>query len=144
MKIEATLEGVFDALAAQPPRRRGGGRALMFIAARRGEGVTTSVRMAAETSGAGAVYALDLDLRRNALAKHGRRSMAASTARASIPSSTRAAFRSPSRPPPLATTASGARGSMSGSTIRGWRRQAPASSFPRRPIIGTPAERAAR
>jgi len=41
----------------------------MLVAARRGEGVTAAARAVAEAAGPGAAYALDLDLRRNALAK---------------------------------------------------------------------------
>jgi hypothetical protein len=64
-----SVEGVFEALAAQPERTRGGGRAIMFIAARRKEGTTSSARAVAQAAGPAAVYAIDLDLRRNALAK---------------------------------------------------------------------------
>ena len=63
------LSGVFDALAAQPRKSPGTGRAIMFIAARRGDGVSTIAKAAAETAGPGAVYAIDLDLQRNALAR---------------------------------------------------------------------------
>jgi hypothetical protein len=64
-----SVEGVLDALAVQP--RRGGysGRAIMLVAARRHEGVTTAARAVATAAGPGAVYAVDLDLKRNALAK---------------------------------------------------------------------------
>jgi|CXWL01.1.fsa_nt_gi Mrp family chromosome partitioning ATPase len=64
-----SVSGVLNALAAQSPISAGGGRAIMFIAARRKEGVTTAARAVALACGPGAVYALDLDLRRNALAK---------------------------------------------------------------------------
>lgn len=63
------IDGVFQRLAIQPQKSPGGGRALLFVGARRGEGVTSVARIAAESGGAGAVYAIDLDLRRNALAK---------------------------------------------------------------------------
>lgn len=62
-----SVEGVLDALAAQP-HRNGGGRAIMFVAARRKEGVTTAARAVADAA-VGPVYAIDLDLKRNALAK---------------------------------------------------------------------------
>lgn len=62
-----SVEGVLDALAMQP--RRGPGRAIMFVAARSGEGVTTAARQVAHAAGPGAVYAVDLDLKRNAFAR---------------------------------------------------------------------------
>lgn len=64
-----SVDGVFDALAMQPRRREGTGRAVMFVAARANEGTTTAARAVALAAGPGAVYAIDLDLRRNALAK---------------------------------------------------------------------------
>lgn len=64
-----SVEGVLDALAMQRPRREGAGRAIMFVAARGLEGTTTAARAAALAAGPGAVYAIDLDIRRNALAK---------------------------------------------------------------------------
>lgn len=63
-----SVEGVLDALAMQP-RRSGAGRAIMFVSARRGEGVTAAARGVANAAGPGAVYAIDLDLKRNALAR---------------------------------------------------------------------------
>jgi Mrp family chromosome partitioning ATPase len=42
---------------------------VLFVSARRGEGVTTVARAVAEAAGPGAVYAIDLDLKRNGLAK---------------------------------------------------------------------------
>lgn len=63
-----SVEGVLDALAMQP-RRNGAGRAIMFVSARRGEGVTAAARGVANAAGPGAVYAIDLDLKRNALAR---------------------------------------------------------------------------
>lgn len=62
-----SVEGVLDALAAQP--RRGNGRAVMLVAARRKEGVTTIARAVANAAGPHLVYAIDLDLKRNALAR---------------------------------------------------------------------------
>jgi len=41
----------------------------MFVAARANEGTTTAARAVANAAGPGAVYAIDLDIRRNALAK---------------------------------------------------------------------------
>lgn len=64
-----SVEGVLDALRAQPARARGGGRAVMFVSARRGEGVTTVASAVAQAAGPRAVYAIDLDLKRNGLAK---------------------------------------------------------------------------
>lgn len=63
-----SVEGVLDALAMQP-RRPGSGRAMMFVSASRNEGVTTAARAVANAAGPGAVYAIDLDLKRNALAR---------------------------------------------------------------------------
>ncbi len=39
-----SVEGVLDALAMQPRRREGAGRAIMFVAARKLEGTTTAAR----------------------------------------------------------------------------------------------------
>lgn len=64
-----SVEGVLDALAMQPRRRDGAGRAIMFVAARSLEGTTTAARAVANAAGPGAVYAIDLDIRRNALAR---------------------------------------------------------------------------
>lgn len=64
-----SVEGVLDAIAAQPRRRDGAGRAIMFVAARGLEGTTTAARAVAHAAGPGAVYAIDLDIRRNALAR---------------------------------------------------------------------------
>lgn len=64
-----SVEGVLDALAVQRRRYEGAGRAIMFVAARALEGTTTAARAVAHAAGPGAVYAIDLDLRRNALAK---------------------------------------------------------------------------
>jgi hypothetical protein len=64
-----SVDGVIKALRAQPARARGGGRAVMFVSARRGEGVTTVARAVAEAAGPELVYAVDLDLKRNGLAK---------------------------------------------------------------------------
>lgn len=67
--VDYSLERVFEALDQQPRKGAGAGRAVMFIAARRGEGTSTMVRAAARTANAGAIYAIDLDLKRNALAE---------------------------------------------------------------------------
>lgn len=64
-----SVDGVLDALAMQSRRPDGAGRAIMFVAARSSEGTTTAARAVANAAGPGAVYAIDLDLRRNALAK---------------------------------------------------------------------------
>jgi hypothetical protein len=63
------LSNVFTALDALPVKSFGGGRALMFVAARRGEGVTTLARAACEHPQTRPVFAIDLDLRRNDLAR---------------------------------------------------------------------------
>lgn len=64
-----SLDGVFDALNAQPSRSAGPGRCVMFVSARKGEGVTTISHAAVKAAGPDTVYAIDLELRRNALAK---------------------------------------------------------------------------
>lgn len=64
-----SVEGILDALAMQPSRVHGDGKALMLVSARRGEGVTRLAREVAVSSAPGSVYALDLDLKRNALAR---------------------------------------------------------------------------
>jgi hypothetical protein len=64
-----SVEGVLNALAMQPRLSDGAGRAIMFVAARGLEGTTTAARAVAHAAGPGAVYAIDLDLRRNAFAK---------------------------------------------------------------------------
>jgi Mrp family chromosome partitioning ATPase len=64
-----SVDGVIGAMRAQPPKSAGGGRAIMVIAARRGEGASTVARAVAGAAGPGTVYAIDLDLRRNALAR---------------------------------------------------------------------------
>jgi hypothetical protein len=64
-----SVEGVMEALAAQPVKSAGGGRAIMVVAARRREGVTTAAAQIAMAPGARATYAFDLDLKRNGLAR---------------------------------------------------------------------------
>jgi len=66
-KHSFSVDGVFDALALQPGR--GEGRAVMFVSGRRGVGVTSLAQTVAEAATARAVYAIDLDLKRNALAR---------------------------------------------------------------------------
>lgn len=66
---EFSVDGVLDALAMQRPRPEGAGRAIMLVAARANEGTTRAARAVAHAAGPGAVYAIDLDIRRNALAK---------------------------------------------------------------------------
>jgi hypothetical protein len=61
-----SVDGVLDALAMQPRRHDGAGRAIMLVAARCSEGTTTAARAVAHAAGPGAVYAIDLDIRRNA------------------------------------------------------------------------------
>lgn len=67
MNATFSVDGVLGALRAQAPRTQG--RAVMFVSARRGEGVTTVARAVVEAAGSGLVYAVDLDLKRNGLAK---------------------------------------------------------------------------
>ncbi len=64
-----SVEGVIDALNLQPRRSAGEGRTVLFVSARRKAGVTTAARAVAQAAGPRAVYALDLDLKRNAFAK---------------------------------------------------------------------------
>lgn len=64
-----SVDGVLDALAAQPRRTPGDGRAIMLVSARRGEGVTTAACAVAQGFSAMSVYGVDLDLRRNGLAR---------------------------------------------------------------------------
>lgn len=64
-----SVDGVLDALNMQARRSGGEGRALLFIAARQQDGVTAATRAVAEAAGPGGVYAIDLDLKRNALAR---------------------------------------------------------------------------
>jgi hypothetical protein len=64
-----SVDAVFDALVAQPLRTMGDGRCILFVGARRSDndgGAASAVAQAALTN---AVYAIDLDLRRNAMAK---------------------------------------------------------------------------
>lgn len=64
-----SVASICDALYAQPPRGPGKGRALMLVGAQPKLGVTLAARAVAEALGPGAVYAIDIDLRRNALAQ---------------------------------------------------------------------------
>lgn len=68
MSSDISLERVFETLAVQPRKGPGTGRVVMFVAARRGEGTSTVVRNALKAAGTNAVYGIDLDLKRNALA----------------------------------------------------------------------------
>lgn len=63
------LNGVFAALESAPAKSFGAGRTLMFVAARRSEGVTTLARAACLAPQARPVFAIDLDVRRNDLAR---------------------------------------------------------------------------
>lgn len=68
MKASAfSVDGVFDALALQPARAEG--RTIMLVSGRRGAGVTRVAHALAAAAGARQVYAIDLDLKRNALAR---------------------------------------------------------------------------
>ncbi|MBL8542461.1 MAG: hypothetical protein JNJ63_01505 [Hyphomonadaceae bacterium] len=67
-KQSFSVEGVLEALAVQP-FRRGAGRALMLVSAQRGEGVTTAACAIAQACKNTNVYAIDLNLKRNGLAK---------------------------------------------------------------------------
>lgn len=69
MSGEVSAERVLEALAQQPRRSPGAGRALMLIAAQRRQGVTTLARAVALAAPGPIVYAIDLDVRRNALAR---------------------------------------------------------------------------
>ncbi|GAM99021.1 hypothetical protein U91I_02658 [alpha proteobacterium U9-1i] len=70
MSGEISLDGVFAALHVQPLKSAGPGRCVMFVSASKGDGVTTISRAAAVAAGSeGTAYAIDLELRRNALAK---------------------------------------------------------------------------
>ncbi len=60
------VAGVLEALRARTP---GGGRAVMFVSAHRKTGVTTVAAAVAQSAGPGVAYAIDLDLKRNGLAK---------------------------------------------------------------------------
>lgn len=60
--------GLLQALAQQPPKSGGSGRAMLFLSARRNEAVT-SATAAAVLASSGSAYAMDLDLTRGALAK---------------------------------------------------------------------------
>lgn len=64
---EFSVAGVLDALNSLPAR--GAGRALMFVAARAAQDVTEAASAVATAAGPGAIYAIDLDMKRNALAK---------------------------------------------------------------------------
>lgn len=63
------VDGVLDALAVQPRRSSGDGRAILLVAARHTEGATAAACAVAQSAGPGAVYAIDLDLKRNAMAR---------------------------------------------------------------------------
>ena len=64
---KSDLSAVLEALRATPAKSRGGGRAIMFVSAR--DEVTEISRAAAEAAKVGNVYAIDLDLKRNALGR---------------------------------------------------------------------------
>ncbi len=62
-------DGLLRAIQHVKPRSGGGGRVVMLTSGRRGEGVTNVVRSLVSAAGPEAVFALDLDLRRNQLAR---------------------------------------------------------------------------
>lgn len=64
-----SVDGILSALELQPQRSPGGGRALMIVSAKRKEGVTTVASAVAQAAGPGAVFAVDLDMKRNGLGK---------------------------------------------------------------------------
>jgi len=63
MTAPGSMTGVLRALAALP--RKGRGRAVMIVAARRGEGASTIARTIAEGASSGVTLLLDLDLIRS-------------------------------------------------------------------------------
>lgn len=63
-----SVDGVIEALRMQAAKSQGTGRAVMLIAAQRGQGVTAAAGAVAQAEGAGNVHAIDLDLKRNAFA----------------------------------------------------------------------------
>ena len=69
MTPKFSVDGVIEAVFAQTPRSQGGGRALMFIAAQRGVGVSTIARATTRATAEATTYCLDLDVRRNALVR---------------------------------------------------------------------------
>lgn len=64
-----SVDAVFDALEAQPSRGVGEGRCVLFVGARRGDNDASAAAAVAQAALTNAVYAIDLDLRRNAMAK---------------------------------------------------------------------------
>lgn len=69
MSAGFSADGVLAALRMQTPRSPGAGRALMIISARAGEGASPAARAIAKAAGPQAAYAIDLDVRSNALAR---------------------------------------------------------------------------
>ena len=67
--MNASIHPICDALFVQPRKSAGAGRALMLVGAQGAPSVTPLARATAEALGPGAVYAIDLDLRRNPLAR---------------------------------------------------------------------------
>lgn len=64
-----SVDGVIQAVFGQAPKSQGGGRALMYIAAQRGVGVSTIVRATVRATAEATTYCVDLDMRRNALVR---------------------------------------------------------------------------
>lgn len=69
MSATLDLDGVFEALARQRPRIRGPGRSLMFVAAQESEDSFALMYAAARARRSQTLYAIDLDVRRNRLAR---------------------------------------------------------------------------
>lgn len=66
---DVSVDLILDALHAQAPRSAGTGRAVMIVAARANEDAVGVARAVAYASTLGSVYAIDLDLRHNRLAR---------------------------------------------------------------------------
>lgn len=66
---EVSVGLIVDALHAQAPRSNGTGRAVMIVASRANEDAVGVAHSVAEASAPGSVYAIDLDVRRNGLAR---------------------------------------------------------------------------
>lgn len=69
ISLDVSVDLIFDALHAQAPRSAGTGRAVMVVAARVNEDAVGVARAVACASTLGSVYAIDLDLRHNRLAR---------------------------------------------------------------------------
>lgn len=69
MSPEVSVGLIVDALHAQAPRSAGSGRALMIVSARANEDAVGVAHAVAHAAAPGSVYAIDLDLRCNGLAR---------------------------------------------------------------------------